>query len=353
MKNYNILALFAIILPLIVFLPSGHAQIFEVEGNGVFKDSLACRITLKSLEKNALIRFGDITESKVSLGYQVDDDLFSLSEGSQLSNQGLTMGLSTNKNKFALNDLPSIHRFLITHNSTSGPGGSAHLTLLENDDDGLARIRFTNTNTNDYWTQAVRAEDNNAVMNFYYHDGIDGTNILSIDGDAHRVGIHKTNPEAYLHLKQETSGVDVLKFENDDQTGGETWGFRVGDNDILIYYEGGIRGSFDDVDGAYTNFPPPAALSRSQKKPVASVLEQVKSLPLGMQVKNDSKRLELNPYELIKTHPEWVVQSEDGEHLGIDHAHFSAVALKALQEQQLLLEEFAEKIKKLEELVNN
>ncbi len=318
------------------------AQMLEVVGNGIFESNQATRVTIKSTATttNALVRFGNEGISKVSLGYEGTDEIFKIASGTDLSINSLTMGLSTFSNRFSINDLPSTHRLRIKHNSTSGTTGSSHLELLETGSSDFARLRFGNEGENGLWTIAARSTDGSSLLNLFYNDGVNFANVMSLDGDLFRVGIHQTAPDAFLHIKQQTAGVDALKFENDDATGGEIWGWRVGDNDILIYFEGGLRGSFNSDDGVYTNFPPPPPPSIARSFTDNKVLEHVMEIkPLAYRSKSKGKwNHRLDPYQIVEVNPEWVVESEDGEKLGVSHEQFLAISIQAIREQQDLID---------------
>lgn len=327
--------------------------LFDFEGNGNIAHDDTTRLTVKSLNSNnSLIRFGSDDVSKFSLGYNSTKDIMQLCAGTSLTSDAFTMGIGSFTNRFALNSIPSTHRFLIRHNSTSGTTGSAHLTIQETVGTDFGRLRFENENQDGQWVVAARSTNGESLLNFFYNDGLNFANVLSMDGDLFRVGIHQTEPEAYLHIKQQTAGVDVLKFENDDQTGGEIWGWRVGDNDILIYFEGGIRGSFNSDDGVYTNFPPPppaeSHVYKSKEKELMKQFRQIESKVY----RNKSGRQNhvLDPYQIQKVNNDWVVYSEDNANLGINHEQMIALSIEAIKEQQNIIEDQAERINKMEKL---
>ncbi len=341
-KKKQILWTFFSLVLLTSFSVSSQTH-FLSEGNGLFEAEDVTRVTIrgKTNTDNALLRLGNEGASKISLGYHASDDVWKVSNGTNLSNNGLTMGLSTFTNRFGVNSLPTTHRFQIRHNSTSGVGGSSHLHLLETGLGDYSRLRFGNEGDDGLWTLAARATDGDALFNIFYNDGVNFANIMSFDGDLFRVGIHETSPDAFLHIKQLTAGVDALKLVNDDQTGGETWGFRVGDNDVLIYFEGGLRASINSDDGVYTNFPPPPASSaRSVGFLDEKVLEKVIEInPVAYRTKDEATRYRLDPYQISEISKDWVVPSEDGTKLGINQEQFLALFIQSIKEQQTMLTE--------------
>lgn len=322
----------------------------SVEGNGRFISSASTNVDIQNTDDNtnALVRFGDNSTTKVSLGFNGNEDVFKISTAPTLGVEDFTMDLN---GYIGINSLPSAHRFLINHNSSSGSDGSAHLTLQENNTTDFSRLRFSNLGSDGIWTIATRATDGDSKMNFFYNDGINFRNVLSLDGDLFRVGINNTEPEAYLHIKQIDAGVNALVLENDDQTGGEKWGMQVGNSDLDFLFEGVIRGSFSSATGAYTAFPPPAAFTDNSGSTQEEVLNQVLQLN-AVKIKQEKDQrpvIGLDPLQVVQVNPDWVVQSEDGERLGINYQQFVALSIKAIQEQQDQIEARQTEISALEQ----
>lgn len=341
-----------IVILLVASLPhllSGQFKL-DVAGNGRFFSNSSTNVDILNADDNtnALIRFGDNSVSKASLGFNGNNDAFTISMGTTLGRSDLTM---SKFGRIGINTLPTDHRFFIRHNSTSGEAGSAHLTLQESSTSDFSRLRFENDGEDGFWTLASRTTDGSALMNIFYNDGDNNfANLMSFDGDLFRIGIHQQTPNAYLHIKQQNAGLDALKFENDDATGGEIWGWRVGDNDILLYFEGDLRASFNSDDGVYTNFPPPAALAGKREAYDEAVLDDVLQLePIRYAtLRSRQSSITLNPEAVQRINPNWVRQSEDGTRLGIDYQQFTLLAIKSVQEQQELIEHQARQIDRLQ-----
>lgn len=321
----------------------------SVEGNGRFISPASTNVDIQNTDDNtnALVRFGDNSTTKVSLGFNGNEDVFKISTAATLGVEDFTMDLT---GLIGINTLPGNHRMLINHNSSSGAAGSAHLTLQENNTGDFARLRFSNLGSDGLWGIVARATDGDANMNFFYNDGTNFGNVMSFDGDLFRVGINNTEPEAYLHIKQRDAGVNALVLENDDQTGGEKWGMQVMSSDLHFLFEGVDRGIFSSATGAYTAVPPPAAFTDASDLSQEAVLQKILQLrPLKIpQEKSNRHTLGLNPYEVEQVNPDWVVRSEDGQHVGINYQQFVALSIKSIQEQQALLENQDAEIKKLE-----
>jgi len=318
----------------------------EVEGDAVIRDADAAKLDILNTSNNtkSFIRFGDNNTLKSSIGFSGLNDAFTISMSDDLDLPDFTV---FGDGKIGINSAPTAHRLFIKHNSTSGVSGSAHLTLEETGSSDYARLRFGNQGQDDLWVIAARATDGSSLMNFFYNDGSNFANIMSLDGDLFRVGIHETSPEAFLHIKQNTAGVDALKFENDDQTGGEIWGWRIGDNDILLYFEGALRGSFNSDDGVYTNFPPPVPPVNKMHTKVLPNLLNLR--PVQYSKSYDSEiSIVLDPMQVNEVNSDWVTRSEDKKHLGLNYNQFTVLNIKAIQEQQEVILQQAERIKSLE-----
>jgi len=72
--------------------------------------------------------------------------------------------------------------------------GDGNLILKDGHNTNFARITYKNNSGTDYWDQAVKADGANSAMNFWYHDGTSGSNIMTIDGADKRVGVGVTSP---------------------------------------------------------------------------------------------------------------------------------------------------------------
>lgn len=318
-------------------------QVYRVQGNGLYQTPSSTNVDIHSEDDNtnSLLRFGDNNTSKVSLGYNGNEDNFKISTSATLGADDLSMTLT---GRIGVNIAPSTHRLLIQQNSGSGINGDAQLAIQENNGSDNSRLRFTNLGEDDgFWEVRSAAINNFFQMDFYYTDGLNEAIFLSFDGDEESVGIHQTSPEGYLHLKQQFAGLDALAFTNDNNS--NKWSMRIGDEDILIYFNGGIRGGFDVSTGNYNNFPPAPALS-GQTKMKNKVLDQVMQLQ-AIAVENGSNSGKIaifNPYEVEQINNDWVVQTESGQVLGLDYMEFSVLAIKTIQEQQEVMDRQARRI---------
>ncbi len=342
-KSYLILALLSCFVTAIF-----GQNLLEVSGNGIFTSPSSTNVDILNINNNTntQIRFGDNNTIKSSAGFHGTNDVFKISMDNILDRNDVTISQSGN---LGINTLPSNHKFLILHNSTSGTNGSAHLTLRENGDTDFARLRFENTGDDGLWTIAGRATGGNANLNFFHHDGTNFANILSIDGDNSYVGILTTDPEGYLHIRQETAGVHALLLENDAGSGGEKWAFQVGTDDLEVYLNDFHIGSFNATTGAYSFFGPPPSAQFSQPAP-SGILEKIAKLQPKSYARstNQPARLWIDPHEVEKIDPQWVVRSEDGMQVGFNQQTLTVVSIQSIQEQQVIIQRQQEEISRME-----
>jgi hypothetical protein len=250
-----------------------------------------------------------------------------------------------NTGKIGINTLPSDHRMLILHNSTSGTTGSAQLALRSSSAGDFSRLQFENEGDQSHFILSGRATNGQALLNIYHSDAFSNANIMSFDGDNFRVGVHTETPEAYLHLRQEFAGVDVLAFQNSAST--DKWSMRVGDEDILIYYNGGIRGGFDVSTGNYNNFPPAPPPSAERKSPT-DVLDQVMQLnPIAIKTSSAQSTVLLDPRSVEKINSSLVAHSRDQKNIGLDYNQLVLLSIEAIQQRQEILNKNTERIEKL------
>lgn len=313
-------------------------SLFQVEGNGLFSSAASTNVDIQNTDDNtnALIRFGDNSTSKASVGFNGNEDVFKVSMATTLGREDLTISES---GLLGINALPDVHRMLILHNSTSGTSGSAHLTLRENNTGDFARLRFENEGDDGLWVIASRATDGDARMNFFHNDGSNFDNILSLDGDNFRTGILTTAPEGSLHIKQKNAGTPALVLENDDASGSDKWAFEVGDANLEIFYEGAPLGHFDAITGEYmSDVPPPPSIAEAMPMKRSLMAELMKlEVKQYEHPRTTEKMLGLDPNAVQLILPELTSVSRHG--ISIRHEQLCALVIRGFQEQQLAIDE--------------
>jgi hypothetical protein len=177
---------------------------------------------------------------------------------------------------------------------------------------------------------------------------------------------HNVSIGAYgTDINNVTEGrLQITGFSNGDQLSlrhpssiNLKWGLYVGaiDSSLNFYSNGSLRANIDRVTGVFT-----ALSDRSKKKnvrPLQSVLDNIKQLPVYtynyLDSKDDDHRMigmmaqDIQPY-----FPELVYQRYDREItkpvLTMDYSGMSMVAIKAIQEQQQIIDQLVKRIELLE-----
>ncbi len=234
--------------------------------------------------------------------------------------------------------------YLLNNGTTSATNNSTAISAYTEDADGVAG---TQTNGLAFYTFA--APQNSAVAD-----------TPSVAMYRHNVGIG-----AYpTDINNVTEGrLQITGFSNGDQLSlrhpssiNLKWGLYVSaiDSSLNFYSNGLLRANIDRVTGVYS-----ALSDRNQKKnirPINPVMETIMKLPVYsynyLDSKDDDRRMiglmaqDVQPY-----FPELVYQRYDREVskpvLTMDYSGFGVVAIKAIQEQQKMIEKLTQQIEEL------
>lgn len=233
--------------------------------------------------------------------------------------------------------------------TTSAPSAWAHVransTLskpqlkLEEIGNDYARLELTNSvASGSYWHVAglPSTTASSARLNFYFRNSSGAADRMTITGDG-EVGINGT-PTARLELFQRSQSVGTgLRF--DDGTANADWDVTHGFS-LRFHYGGSLRGFINANTGAYTQ-----SSDKSLKTAVAGITPVMAKLK-ALQVKTYQYKSAANPETTIgllaqeakDIFPELVSYSEVDSLYGVNYAGFSMVAIKAIQEQQEVIE---------------
>jgi hypothetical protein len=168
------------------------------------------------------------------------------------------------------------------------------------------------------------------------------------------VGIGTDLPTANLHIKHASGGGLILENASDNNK------WRIysasGDNNLTFYNNAGSEvADIDDVTGTFN------AISDSRLKKNIESMQPV--LPLLMKLNptyyqfnwqqpNEQRQIGLLAQQAHQLFPELVSYSKEKDLYKMNYAGFSTVAIKAIQEQQLLIEKQQQQIDELKILVN-
>jgi len=219
------------------------------------------------------------------------------------------------------------------NSSTSKP----HLQLTEVGND-YARLELSNTVSDAYWQLAglPSATSTSGRLNFYFNNATSGNNRMTLTGDG-KLGIRGT-PTARLHVFQASQSVGTgLRFT--DNTNNADWDVTHGFA-LRFHYGGSLRGFINANTGAYT-----VSSDKRLKINIETlnpVMDKVKQLNVSSyQYINAPKKqttVGLIAQNVKPLFPELVSYSEPDDLYGINYGGFSVIALKAIQEQQEVIE---------------
>jgi hypothetical protein len=195
------------------------------------------------------------------------------------------------------------------------------------------------------------------------HAKVGCSNCLALGGDVDstrtKVGINMATPTTDLHIKQQTdltfpsslANSRGIKLEHATTT--NQWRTYVDNNyDYIFAYNNTIRGNIDNATGVYT--PISDSTMKKNIAPMSSVLQKVSLLkPSTYQFKTQEntapKSIGFISQEVQQIYPE-LVKEVEGKLL-LNYDGFGVIAIKAIQEQQAVIQTQNEKIQALEKLI--
>lgn len=308
-------------------------ELMQVEGT-LFVNSSLGRIQLGYPNNGNQWRLSTINAGE-------DLQFFSKPQGSSSDSRKLIL---TQEGRLGLGDLTNPNgQMEVESNSTIT---QPQLTLTESGAD-YARLTLRNTDQGSkFWSIAgfMDGATSGDRLNFYHNQTGD---ILSVRGNGN-VGIMTISPTARLHLAQRGQAVG-LGFRLDDGVN-EDWDITHGFG-LRFHYGGDLRGFINANTGAYTQ-----SSDARLKRDVASmpdILDKVQQLhPLSYRytgARSMDKTIGFMAQDAATLFPELVHYSEVDDVYGINYAGFSVVAIKAIQEQQAVIETQTQKIQDLQQ----
>lgn len=222
---------------LLTFSLTAQEDIETEDGNLIvtrINAQASVQIATTGANADAVVKVGDAgLANKATLGWDGGDEMFKISTGATLNNNGFMMQGTGGDTRFGLGTQPDANaKVFINYNSDGGVTPTPHLTLRENNNTDYARLQFSNFGADGYWHIAAQTIPADPRMNFYFHNGTTGQNVLVIDGDNSLVGIGMTPT---LHALQVNGNAS-----------------KAAAGDWLANSDRRIKTDIRDIEGSYT-----------------------------------------------------------------------------------------------------
>lgn len=233
-----------------------------------------------------------------------------------------------------------------------GSAGQPQLVLRESASNDFARLEFRNGSGSSYWALEGKPSGTASQSVFQIRQSGIGS-VLSI-GQNKRMGIFTNTPDGDLHLKQNSSfwtNGGGLIFEEDGSST-DTWQMlHTGLH--FSYVENGVRRAY--IETATGNWVQPSDMRLKQDvTEFPAVLDRMTQLSPVMYRYNDQANGPITigflAQEVVEVFPELRHESEDG-FLGLAYSDFGILAVKAIQEQQEIIEAQSDQIQDLQQQV--
>lgn len=228
-------------------------------------------------------------------------------------------------------------RIEVAHNSTPS---YPQMQLTETQTSDFARIHFKNSSGSSTWSLAGKTATQLSAATFEVRHSVAGA-LITIKPDGH-IGLLTDSPDGDLHLKQTSTfwnnGAGLIFEENGSSS--DNWQMlHTGLH--FSYVENGTRRAY--IEAATGNWVQPSDLRlKAEVEPLQDVLERVNLLrPVSYKYDDQAENQRTIGFlaqEVVAQFPELKHESEDG-YLGLAYRDFGILAIKAIQEQQLLIEE--------------
>lgn len=276
-----------------------------------------------------------------------DDVILNAGDDILFRSQGISMGIFNDLGNMGVGTTsPAARLDVRSAATTSAP--NLQLRQLNSD---FARLRMTSNSNVEYWDIIARSLGTDPKFNVVYKDGSTLKTSLAIDGDGQRTGINNTTPNASLHIKQVGSNTEGLRIENDGDT--DNWGFEIGNNDLLVTFNGSQVGFFNDADGVYS-----PSSDRRLKENISNLenntLEKIMALQAkSYHFKHDENKTQKSygfmAQDVKEIFPDAVItnDSEESDLMAVKYQNLNVFAIKAIQEQQALILELQRQIDEL------
>ena len=232
------------------------------------------------------------------------------------------------------------------------------LYLLDLDSNNFCRINFKTytARDNNLWTLAAHSNETLSSERYYLNNSRKG-NIIGVSGNgvvALNMEPAYTNPDdAALQVKQ-LSFRDGIRLDAEANSNHWSW-YVTGSGELEMYYNGALRGNYNSGTGVYTSVSDGSLKKDIQN--MGSILPSVMRLrPVNYRMKEENETakptLGFIAQEVEALFPQLVtpVVSRNGGATikTLNYDGFGILAIKAVQEQQQLIEEQKLRIEQLE-----
>ncbi len=198
------------------------------------------------------------------------------------------------------------------------------------------------TNQLQYWNGSAWIPITNAASGTGW--ALNGTHIYNSNNG--NVGIGTSNPLIKLHIKQNIANA-AIQWEHESLTNG--WSLGIGTNTLNCRFEfnDALRGQISSVDGSFiagSDFQ-----LKQEIEPISDLLQKTMLLKPNKYFYKSSRNIAKNKsigfiaQDVEKIFPEIVYDSDDGLK-GLNYAAFGVIAIKAIQEQQEIINNLQEKL---------
>ena len=176
------------------------------------------------------------------------------------------------------------------------------------------------------------------------------------DNTNSRLGVGSASPETSLHLRHD-NGVATQGFSIENLNTGNPWSFYVSSSDELwLVFGGGEKGEFNPASGSYT-----AVSDKRLKKdikPLRNVLPDVLDMTalsylFNPQPDTAQRSVGFLAQDVKTVFPEIVKYSSENDLHTMDYSALGVLAIKAIQEQQAIIDELRREIDELKATLND
>ena len=245
-------------------------------------------------------------------------------------------------------------------------GSAATVTsIIESSATAGTWLAFRNSSVGGQYHQIISTGSTNGEgpgkMLFGYGTAAGLVNGIAMTIENRRVGIATSNPETAFHVNHPTGVTEGLSISN-ASGGTDRWHFYVFTTDNLTLHFNNIQlGSFNSLTGVYSSISD-IRLKKNISLVENNFLDKLKNLEVKeyhfiSQNEAEAKSMGFIAQELKKEFPSLVTvqQPEDGNgetlHL-VDYSGLGVIAIKAIQEQQEIIEKLEKQMNELQQEIN-